>query len=252
MRAQARLWATGPYVVLHTRSRRYGLWWFVHFLPQLLFLPASGMRWRPRVCAARPCTWSCSPNVALTKPKLATDGKSEQGGPCTLHPAPYHLHRVLSPPFHSSQNPGPNPDPISVSPHQRRSSAVHVPLRPAGTHAYVISPAGAHAARGRQKLQPYAQEVTTVCIEAVHIRLRRCGFVSPGCNPMHSRLQPMSPGARKLLEGCPRANYHVDVVRTRAATALRPRSRLRPCPRPHPGVSLRPSFAPDPTNCPHA
>ena len=87
MRAQARLWATGPYVVLHTRSRRYGLWWFVHFLPQLLFLPASGMRWRPRVCAARPCTWSCSPNVALTKPKLATDGKSEQGGPCTLHPA---------------------------------------------------------------------------------------------------------------------------------------------------------------------
>jgi len=70
-------------------ERRYGLWWLVHFLPQLLFLPATGMRWRPRV-----------------------------------------------------------------------SSAVHVPLRPAGTHAYVISPAG----------------------------------------------------ARKLLAGCPRANYHVDVA----------------------------------------
>lgn len=42
----------------------------------------------------------------------------------------------------------------------RVSSAVHVPLRPAGTHAYVISPAG----------------------------------------------------ARKLLDACPKANYHVDVV----------------------------------------
>mmetsp|Transcript_31848 Transcript_31848/g.75235 ORF Transcript_31848/g.75235 Transcript_31848/m.75235 type:complete len:191 (-) Transcript_31848:89-661(-) len=42
----------------------------------------------------------------------------------------------------------------------RVSDAVHVPLRPAGTHAYVISPAG----------------------------------------------------ARKLLAGCPRANYHVDVA----------------------------------------
>ena len=30
-------------------ERKYGLWWLVHFLPQLLFLPASGMRWRPRV-----------------------------------------------------------------------------------------------------------------------------------------------------------------------------------------------------------
>jgi len=25
---------------------RYGLWWLVHFLPQLLFLPSTGMRWR--------------------------------------------------------------------------------------------------------------------------------------------------------------------------------------------------------------
>jgi len=70
-------------------ERKYGLLWLFHFLPSLLFLPTSGMRWRPRV-----------------------------------------------------------------------SSAVHVPLRPAGTHAYVISPAG----------------------------------------------------ARKLLDACPRANYHVDVA----------------------------------------
>ena len=35
-------------------ERKYGLWWLVHFLPQLLFLPASGMRWRPRVSDSVP------------------------------------------------------------------------------------------------------------------------------------------------------------------------------------------------------
>lgn len=70
-------------------ERKYGLWWLLHFLPSVFFLPWHGFRWKPRI-----------------------------------------------------------------------SELVHVPLRPAGTHAYVISPAG----------------------------------------------------ARRLLDACPRASYHVDVI----------------------------------------
>ena len=59
-------------------ERKYGLWWLVHFLPQLLFLPATGMRWRPEPCLALPLTLALT--LTFTVPQTPIPKQACVGG----------------------------------------------------------------------------------------------------------------------------------------------------------------------------